>query len=189
MPTSRIPVGAAHDGENHSESISCQIFEGNLLLKHEAATAREIPQSGISKQGSGWFGSVMRRPDTTYVYAFVLGLIADLLSHTPVGLNALLLLLATFCLSRIFEVLDDSTAAMPIIAFAGTIFVFELVFAIVLMIFGYQGSVIDMLIQRVLPSTVLNTVIAAVLFLIMRRLPFAQQVNDAWQVPNTGRFR
>ncbi len=133
--------------------------------------------------------SVMRRPDTTYVYAFVLGLIADLLSHTPVGLNALLLLLATFCLSRIFEVLDDSTAAMPIIAFAGTIFVFELVFAIVLMIFGYQGSIIDMLIQRVLPSTVLNTVIAAVLFLIMRRLPFAQQVNDAWQVPNTGRFR
>ena len=133
--------------------------------------------------------SVMRRPDTTYMYAFVLGLIADLLSHTPVGLNALLLLLATFCLSRIFEVLDDSTAAMPIIAFAGTIFVFELVFAIVLMIFGYQGSIIDMLIQRVLPSTVLNTVIAAVLFLIMRRLPFAQQVNDAWQVPNTGRFR
>lgn len=133
--------------------------------------------------------SVMRRPDTTYVYAFVLGLIADLLSHTPVGLNALLLLLATFCLSRIFEVLDDSTAAMPIIAFAGTIFVFELVFAIVLMIFGYQGSIIDMLIQRVLPSTVLNTVIAVVLFLIMCRLPFAQQVNDAWQVPNTGRFR
>ena len=53
--------------------------------------------------------SIMRRPDTTYVYAFVLGLIADLLTHTPVGLTPLLLLIAVFCLSRVFEVLDDTS--------------------------------------------------------------------------------
>ena len=52
--------------------------------------------------------SVLRRPDSTYGYAFVLGLIADLLSQTPVGLTSLLLLAITFVLSRVFEVLDDT---------------------------------------------------------------------------------
>ena len=53
--------------------------------------------------------SVLRRPDSTYGYAFVLGLVADLLSQTPVGLTSLLLLAITFVLSRVFEVLDDTS--------------------------------------------------------------------------------
>lgn len=133
--------------------------------------------------------SIMRRADTTYAYAFVLGLIADLLLYSPVGLTSLLLLVAVFGLSRAFEVLDDTTMAMPVIALAVTIFAFELVFAIGLMILGYQGSFFELLVQRVVPATVLNSLIAVLLFVIMRRLPFAQPSNDAWQVPTAGRFR
>ncbi len=133
--------------------------------------------------------SIMRRADTTYVYAFVLGLIADLLLYTPIGLTSLLLLVAVFCLSRAFEVLDDTTISMPAIALAVTIFAFELVFVIALMVLGYQGSFFELLVQRVIPSTVLNSLIAVLLFIIMRRLPFAQASNDAWQVPTSGRFR
>ena len=129
--------------------------------------------------------SIMRRPDTTYVYAFVLGLIADLLTHTPVGLTPLFLLIAVFCLSRVFEVLDDTSLAMPLIALAATL----LVFAIALLIFGYQGSFFEIFAQRVIPATILNSLIAALLFVIMRRLPFAQPSNEAWQVPTSGRFR
>lgn len=133
--------------------------------------------------------SIMRRADTTYVYAFVLGIIADLLLYTPIGLTSLLLLAAVFCLSRAFEVLDDTTMAMPAIALAVTIFAFELVFVIGLMVLGYQGSFFELLVQRVIPSTVLNSLIAVLLFVIMRRLPFTQSSNDAWQVPTAGRFR
>ncbi len=133
--------------------------------------------------------SIMRRADTTYVYAFVLGLIADLLLYTPIGLTSLLLLVAVFCLSRAFEVLDDTTMSMPVIALAVTIFAFELVFVIALMVLGYQGSFFELLVQRVIPSTVLNSLIAILLFVIMRRLPFTQASNDAWQVPTAGRFR
>ena len=131
--------------------------------------------------------SIMRRPDTTYVYAFVLGLIADLLTHTPVGLTPLLLLIAVFCLSRVFEVLDDTSLAMPLIA--ATLLVFELLFAVVLLVLGYQGSILEIFAQRVIPATILNSLIAALLFVIMRRLPFAQASNEAWQVPTSGRFR
>lgn len=133
--------------------------------------------------------SVLRRPDSTYIYAFVLGLIADLLSQTPVGLTSLLLLAITFVMSRVFEVLDDTTIAMPLIAFVAAIFAFELVFMIVLMITGYQGSFIELFLQRALPATVINAIIAALLFVIMRRLPLAQQVNDAWKVSGGGRFQ
>lgn len=129
------------------------------------------------------------RPDTTYVYAFVLGLIADLLTHTPVGLTPLLLLVAVFCLSRVFEVLDDTSLAMPLIALAATLLVFELLFAIALLIFGYQGSFFEIFAQRVIPAAILNSLIAALLFVVMRRLPFAQASNEAWQVPTSGRFR
>ncbi len=132
--------------------------------------------------------SVLRRPDSTYGYAFVLGLIADLLSQTPVGLTSLLLLAITFVLSRAFEVLDDTNITMPLIAFAAALFAFELVFMIVLMIMGYQGGFIELFLQRALPATVINVIIAALLFVIMRRLPLAQQVNDAWKVSSTGRF-
>lgn len=133
--------------------------------------------------------AIVRRPDSTYVYAFVLGLISDLLSQTPVGLSSLLLLVITFVLSRAFEVLDDSNIAMPIIAFAAAIFVFELLFMIILLIAGYQGGFIELFLQRVIPLTVFNVVIAAILFVVMRRLPFAQPVNDAWKVSGGGGFR
>lgn len=132
---------------------------------------------------------IMRRADTTYVYAFVLGLIADLFTQTPLGLTPLLLLAVTFVLSRSFEVLDDTTPTMPLISFAVALFAFELVFAIVLLISGYQGSFFEILVQRVLVSTVLNWIICAVLYFIMRRFPFMQASNDAWRVADNVRFR
>lgn len=133
--------------------------------------------------------AMMRRPDSTYGYAFVLGLIADLLAQTPVGLTSLLLLIAACALSRIFEVLDNTNLSMSFIAIALTLLVFELIFMIVLMILGYSGSFIELFVQRVLPCTVYDIVIAVVMFLIMRRLPFTQSSNDAWRVSNTTRFR
>ena len=55
----------------------------------------------------------------------------------------MLLLIAVFCLSRVFEVLDDTSLAMPLIALAATLLVFELLFAVVLLVLGYQGSIFE----------------------------------------------
>ncbi len=133
--------------------------------------------------------SIMRRPDTTYLYAFVLGLIADLLAQTPVGLTALLLLAASFGLSHSFEVLDASTPTMPVIALAAAAALYEILFMIVLLIVGYQGSFIELLLYRALPSVLFDVLIGVVYFLIMRRLPFTQASNDAWTVSDNVRFR
>lgn len=133
--------------------------------------------------------SVIRRPDTTYVYAFVLGLLSDLFAQTPVGLTSLLLLVASFALSRSFEVLDSSSPTMPVAAAAASALVFEVVFMIVLMVLGYQGSFIELLLYRALPHAIFDTLISLVLFFIMRRLPFMQATNDAWTVADNVRFR
>lgn len=133
--------------------------------------------------------SLMRRPDTTYVYAFVLGLIADLLSQTPLGLSSLLLLASSFVLSRAFEVLDATTPAMPLLSIVSASAVFELVFMIVLLITGYQASFIELLLYRVLPRLLFDAAIGALLYLVMRRLPLMQASSDAWSVSDGGRFR
>lgn len=133
--------------------------------------------------------SLMRRPDTTYVYAFVLGLIADLLSQTPLGLSSLLLLASSFALSRAFEVLDATTPAMPLLSIVSASAVFELVFMIVLLITGYQASFIELLLYRVLPRLLFDAAIGALLYLVMRRLPLMQASSDAWSVSDGGRFR
>ena len=49
--------------------------------------------------------SIVRPEDTTYVYAFVMGIISDLFTRVPFGLTPLLLLIISFALSRVFEVL------------------------------------------------------------------------------------
>ena len=133
--------------------------------------------------------AIMRAPDGAYWYAFVMGLIADLLAQTPLGLTPLLLLISAFVLGRAFEVLDATTPTMPLIALAIVSVVFELVFMIVLLIMGYEGSFFELFLYRALPSIVFDLVIGVVLYFIMRRLPFAQVNNSAWRVSDNERFR
>ncbi len=132
---------------------------------------------------------VLRRSDSVYLYAFVLGLISDLLAETPVGLTPLLLLPIAFVIVRAFEVLDDSSFVMPLVVCGISIFIYEFFFMIVLMIVGYEGSFIDLFLQRALPSTIFNCVIAVIFFVIMRRLPFTQVNKDAWKVSQSRRYR
>lgn len=133
--------------------------------------------------------SIMRGSDGTYIYAFVLGLIHDLLVQTPLGLTSLLLLIAVFALTRAFEVLDRSTVAMPLIALAVCSFIYELLFMIVLLITGYAGGFFELLVARVLPCTVFDVLISVILYFIMGRFSFEQDNHSAWRVSDQARFR
>lgn len=133
--------------------------------------------------------SIMRASDSTYVYAFVLGLIHDLLAQTPIGLTSLLLLVGSFALVRVFEVLDRSTPVMPLIALAVAGLIYELLFMIVLLITGYSGGFFELLVARVLPCAVFDALISIVLYLIMSRMSFEQDNHDAWRVADRARYR
>lgn len=133
--------------------------------------------------------SIVRNPDTTYLYAFVLGLLSDLFSQTPLGLTPLLLLVASFVLSRAFEALDRDSITMACIAAAITSFVFEIIFAIVLLIVGYSTSFFDLLLYRALPIGLYNTLLCIALYLLSRKFSFGQPSSDAWTVSSSHRYR
>ena len=133
--------------------------------------------------------SIVRRGDTTYGYAFVLGLISDLLSQVPVGLTSLLLLIASFALSRLFETLDKTTFSMPLIACAVTMFLYQLFVVIVLLILGYSAGFFELLIYRVLPGAIYAFVFCIIFFAISRRFSFGDSSPDVWSVSKNDRFR
>lgn len=133
--------------------------------------------------------SIVRREDTTYLYAFVLGIVSDLLSHVPLGLTPLLLLLISFVLSRVFEVLDKSSFAMVLAASAVSVFLYELVVMIVQLVMGYPASVFDMFVARVLPATLFNFILCAILYFVARKFPTTPSSNEAWAVDDSQRFR
>lgn len=133
--------------------------------------------------------SIVRREDTTYLYAFVLGIVSDLLSHVPLGLTPLLLLLISFVLSRVFEVLDKSSFAMVLVASAASVFVYELIVVIVQLVLGYPAPFFDLFVARALPATVFNFIICAILYFVARKFPAAPSGNEAWTVDDSQRFR
>lgn len=132
--------------------------------------------------------SIVRSSDSAYAYAFVLGLISDFMAQTPVGLSPFLLLIASFVLSRSFEVLDKTTMAMPLIATVVSIAVFEVLFAIGLLIMGYPASLIDLILYRIVPLVFFNSIIGVVYYLVMSKFSWSQSSPEAWSVSNSSKY-
>jgi rod shape-determining protein MreD len=133
--------------------------------------------------------SIVRREDTTYLYAFVLGLISDLLSTVPFGLTPLLLLLISFVFSRVFEVLDKSSFAMVLASCAVALLFYQIVVVIVQIILGYPAGFFELLVARALPGTVFDLIICAILYFVARKFPDEPSGNEAWTVDRSQRFR
>ncbi len=125
--------------------------------------------------------AILRNRETCYVYAFVLGLLSDLLAITPLGLSSLLLLVVVLILERAFEVLDKSTFVMPCIAIVASCFAIEIIKLIVLLVLGYQGSPLDFFLQAALPGIVANSLIGVIYFFVLGRLGINQTSSgNAW---------
>lgn len=133
--------------------------------------------------------AIIRPPDSTYIYAFVLGLISDLLANMPVGLSSLLLLIACFALPRVFHVLDDSSPVMPIVAIASVVLVIGLVEMIVMLVLGYPASFFELLGGRVLPGFIYNSIVGAAVYFLCRKFVPEEAGSDAWMISESQRYR
>jgi rod shape-determining protein MreD len=133
--------------------------------------------------------SIVRREDTTYMYAFVLGILSDLFTQVPLGLTPLLMLLLSFALSRTFEVLDKSSFVMVLVSCAVALLIYELLVVIVMLVLGYNAGFFELLVARVLPAVVFNFILCAILYLVARKLLAAPSGNEAWTVDDSQRYR
>lgn len=112
------------------------------------------------------------RPDTraALVLAFVLGLLYDLMSHTPVGSMAFLLVLFAFLASRVFSVLDNDSVFMPILIYCVAALIIEVLYAVFMLVFGVSAGVVEVLVYRALPCAIYDCVIGLILYPLMTRL-------------------
>ena len=100
---------------------------------------------------------------------FLSGLFYDLAGSGPIGLMALLLTLAGFALSSSgrSRVADDPAASVAI--FAPVSVVLEVVYAVVLLVFGQAGSFFEVVFMRALPGAVLDCLALAIVAFVLSR--------------------
>ncbi len=102
-----------------------------------------------------------------YSWAFIGGLIIDLISGGPFGASILGLLAAAAVADRVGGGLARDQVALPLISsFLGT-FAFHGVYLIVLQVFGWTIDLTDAVFRVVLPSAVINMILSPFLFRIM----------------------
>lgn len=108
--------------------------------------------------------AIVRPTNASLVLAFALGLLFDLLGYGPVGSMALLLVIAAFAASRAFTVLNNDTLFMPLVILVVSMLAIEMLYALILVGFGFSAGMVDALVYRAIPCALYDCVIALVLY-------------------------
>ena len=114
--------------------------------------------------------ALVRAGDPGYITPFLLGLIYDLAGSGPVGGMALLCVLATFAISRLFSLFDNDTLFVPVALIVAFIFLVEFSYGILMIACGLDVGLLEACLYRVLPCGLYDTVIALILLPIALRI-------------------
>lgn len=125
------------------------------------------------------------RPNTRaiLVIAFVLGLSFDLMSHTPVGAMAFLLVLFAYVVTRVFNFLDNGSILASVVLYCAAAFTIEIIYSLFMMMFGISAGLMDALLYRALPCALYDCIIALLLYPLMLRV--LAKVTPASSTPKT----
>ncbi len=126
--------------------------------------------------------AIFRAEKQGYVMPFILGLIYDLVSTGCVGAMALVCVLLTFSISRIYMLLANDTVFFPMILIVCGCFLGEAVYGGVLIVCGLDVSLLQALIYRVLPCGLYDTVVSVLAYLMMARFLYSTERYDSMQV-------
>ena len=113
--------------------------------------------------------SMMSSQRTSTIAGFVLGLLFDLLGFGPVGGMALVMAVMGYALPLVTGSVQVNSFSMWIIVTAVAMLVGNLAYCIVISILGYEQSFFASLWFKVLPWTVYDIVIGAIVWPVQRR--------------------
>ena len=114
--------------------------------------------------------AVARQDAFNPVLTFVMGLLYDLLSGGPVGGMAFALTLVSALASSVFRRANNDTVFMAVAVLVGAVFLTELSYGILFLMFGSAMGFAEAFAFRVLPCFLYDVVIALVLFFVLTRL-------------------
>jgi rod shape-determining protein MreD len=115
---------------------------------------------------AGW--GLLRGPKEGITWGFIAGLIVDLLSGAPFGAATLSLMLVGFLSGLGSNSVFATHTVFPIVAMFLATIVYNVCFLLIVWLSGQPMIWLDSLARIVLPSAVLNAMLAPIVFLPMR---------------------
>lgn len=113
--------------------------------------------------------AVVRARSFGCVLPFVLGLAFDLMGGGPVGLMAFSLTLLSYLLSRFVDHVGNDSLFMALAFAAIGVLLVDLLYGVLLLLFGYNASFLDALVYRMAPCIVYDIVLTLLLCPLARR--------------------
>lgn len=102
------------------------------------------------------------------LFAFIMGLVADLVAGTPLGSSSLALVACALVVPLAAENIGNGTAFMSVLLALGASFACQLLSGILLSLAGLFGPV-DALIRYILPGTLYTAVLVLILTVLFSR--------------------
>lgn len=134
---------------------------------------------------------VVVRPDKMHIgFAFLMGLLFDLICSGPVGAMAFVMVVFSFIISKILLRLENANFVVMLLIIALSVFFVELFYGVVQVSFLLDASFVDVLFYRVLPCSLYDIILAFLMFPIMIRLisPVQYVQPEASQTVNNSRW-
>lgn len=113
--------------------------------------------------------AIVRTSSAGCLLPFLLGLFFDFVGGGPVGAMALVLMAVSALSARCFQLVDNDSLFMAIAMVAFGVLLSEAAYGFILLGFGFQASLPDVLIMRVFPCALYDFIVSLILFLLVRR--------------------
>lgn len=114
---------------------------------------------------------VVSRPDKLHLgFAFVMGLLFDLVCNGPVGAMAFVMLITSFIMFKILNKLKKVNLGISLLVIFASILFCELFYGVFQISLSLNTGLIDVLAYRILPCTIYDTILSFIMFAVMIRI-------------------
>ena len=104
------------------------------------------------------------------IFAFLMGLMFDILFNGVVGVMAFVLLICCFIVSRFLLRIEEINLGISLLVVTVTIFFAEMFYGMFQAAFTVNAAILDVLSYKILPCTIYDIILAFVFFALMVRL-------------------
>lgn len=123
---------------------------------------------------------IVLRPDKIHLtFAFIMGLIYDLVFAGPVGSMAFVMVVFAFIISKVLIKINASNLALSLLTILISVFFVEVFYGVFQAAILVDAVFVDILAYRVLPCSIFDVICAFIMFAIMGRiLAPSVSIND-----------
>lgn len=109
------------------------------------------------------------------ILAFVMGLLYNIVGGGPVGSMAFLLIIAAYVACKVFSLLDNDTAFIPLFIMVVCIFAIEILYGAFLLGIGFEANPVQAMVFRAIPCALYDCVIGFIMYPLATRFLVHQE--------------